>query len=115
MRLDQNADEAGTSSETDSESVHMMHHIADMWGFGPKLAQALREHALSLEGGLTHASQLEGIAGLGKKRQAEVVRYLQLKTTAAPAAATNGHSKKRGGPEVLSLGIKEPKQQKVAV
>ena len=45
MRLDQNADEAGTSSETDSESVHMMHHIADMWGFGPKLAQALREHA----------------------------------------------------------------------
>jgi len=65
-------------------------------GIGPKLAALLRDHARTIPGGLTTSAQLDGLEGLGKKRQADVVRYLQLKPAAgapAPAPPTKQPSK----------------------
>lgn len=70
--------------EAASPGTHLMHHLGELPGIGPKLAQTLRKHARTLPGGLVEANQLEGIPGLGAKRQADIVRYLQLKTTNSP-------------------------------
>jgi GR25 family glycosyltransferase involved in LPS biosynthesis len=70
--------------EAASPGTHLMHHLGELPGIGPKLAQTLRKHARTLPGGLVEANQLEGIPGLGAKRQADIVRYLQLKTSNSP-------------------------------
>lgn len=73
-----------------------MHHLAEVPGIGPKLAALLRDHARTIPGGLTTSAQLDGLEGLGKKRQADVVRYLQLKPppgAPAPAPPTKQPSK----------------------
>eukprot|EP00908_Phaeocystis_cordata_P007830 Transcript_18503.p2 GENE.Transcript_18503~~Transcript_18503.p2 ORF type:complete len:383 (-),score=132.76 Transcript_18503:319-1467(-) len=66
-------------NEAASPTTHLMHHLGELPGIGPKLAEILRTHARTLEGGLVEANQLKGIPGLGAKRQADIVRYLQLK------------------------------------
>jgi len=71
-------------NEAASPGTHLMHHLGELPGIGPKLAQTLRKHARTLPGGLVEANQLQGIPGLGAKRQADIVRYLQLKTTNSP-------------------------------
>lgn len=71
-----------TDLEAASPGTHLMHHLGELPGIGPKLAQTLRKHARTLPGGLVEANQLTGIPGLGAKRQADIVRYLQLKSCA---------------------------------
>ena len=66
-------------NEAASPTTHLMHHLGELPGIGPKLADVLRNHARTLDGGLVEADQLKGIPGLGAKRQADIVRYLQLK------------------------------------
>ena len=91
-RLRTSKDSASSPSKTKkvldeaaSPGTHLMHHLGELPGIGSKLAETLRKHARGLPGGLVEAYQLEGIPGLGAKRQADIVRYLQLKTSNSPS------------------------------